>query len=183
MKFQIRYPTRPILGLRLTRCVELRWRGRLSDDVTHDDFVGRAQGRIGGTRAGRSQRATPGCRSCASAHSSGSKPRRSAASNGRGARRRRTQGTASFACNVMIIFSAGRPLLSLLPLHNPVIWSSLSYYLSIGVIRSLVPYFVQNVIHSPRMLVGCNIICLNTRNCGNILVSENPKKDGIQVHM
>ncbi|SRR5713226_6088978 len=137
MKFQKRYLTRPILGLKLTRCVELRWRGRLSDDVTHDDFVGRAQGRIGGTRAGRSQRTTPGRRSCASAHSSGSKPRRSAASDGRGARRCRTQGVASFTCNVVTIFSAGRPLLSFLPFHNPVIWSSLSYYLSIGVIRSL----------------------------------------------
>lgn len=81
----------------------------------------------------------------------------------------------------------GRPLLSFLPLHNSVIWSSSSYNLSIPLIRSLVPYVVRMSYIVPECLVGCNAICLNsTRKCvgrNNIMVSESPKKDGIHVHM
>jgi len=52
---------------------------------------------------------------------------------------------------------AGRPLLSFLPLHNPVIWSSLSYNLSIAFIRSLLYHTLSGChTHSPGMLVGCN---------------------------
>ena len=95
------------LGLEIdeVRKIELGGRGCLISDGTHAWFVGGAQGRAWGTRAGGSKRATPGRRSCASAHPSGSEPCRSAASNGRGSRGCRAQGIASFTCNVVITFS------------------------------------------------------------------------------
>jgi hypothetical protein len=82
---------------------------------------------------------------------------------------------------------AGRPLLSFLPLHNVVIWSSLSYNLSIALILSLAPYVVRMSYIVPECyLVAMQYVSNQHKSVGrnNILVSENPKKDGIQVlHM